>query len=163
MKEDYDGAEPAPSSVAALNLLRLGRMLGRPELEETGRKTIEAFAAQWGRAPQAMPYMLTALGMAVNTSREIVLNGAFEHPEFEALRTEINHRFLPDVVTVYAINGQVVPDGLFAGVAVESLIVARESKVPMARVCQDFACRLPVSQPADLAELLIPISRRDVP
>ncbi len=27
MKEDYDGAEPSPNSVSALNLLRLGEML----------------------------------------------------------------------------------------------------------------------------------------
>ena len=154
MKEDYDGAEPAPSSVAALNLLRLGRMLGRPELEETGRRTIEAFAAQWSKAPQAMPYMLTALSFAENPSREIVLNGAFEHPEFEGLRTEINRRFLPDAVIVYAIDDQSVPDGLFAGIALESLKVAGESEIPMARVCQDFACRLPVSEAAGLAELL---------
>jgi uncharacterized protein YyaL (SSP411 family) len=154
MKEDYDGAEPAPSSVAALNLLRLGRMLGRPELEEAARRTIEAFAAQWSKAPQAMPYMLTALGFAVNPSREIVLNGAFGQIEFEALRSETNRRFMPDAVLVYAVDGQVMPDGLWAGIAAESLIVARESEVPMARVCQNFACRLPVSIPVDLAGIL---------
>jgi uncharacterized protein YyaL (SSP411 family) len=154
MKEDYDGAEPTPSSVAALNLLRLGRMLGRSELEETGRKTIEAFAAQWGKMPQAMPYMMTALSFAVDPSREIVLNGAFGQTEFEALRSEINRRFLPDAVLVYAVEGQVVPEGLFAGIAAESLIVARESEVPMARVCQNFACRLPVSKPVDLVGIL---------
>ena len=154
MKEDYDGAEPAPSSVAAFNLLRLGRMLGRSELEEAGRKTIEAFAAQWSKAPQAMPFMLTAMSLAVNPSREIVLNGAFGQPEFEALRGEVNHRFLPDAVTVYAISGQTVPEGLFAGIAAESLVVSGESEIPMARVCQDFACRLPVSAAGDLAGLL---------
>jgi uncharacterized protein YyaL (SSP411 family) len=154
LKEDYDGAEPAPSSVAALNLVRLGRMLGRPELEEMGRKTIEAFAGQWGKMPRAMPGMLMALGFAVNSSREIVLNGAFGEPNFDLLRNEVNHRFLPDSVMVYALDGQDVPDGLFAGIAAESLIVARESEIPMARVCQDFACRLPVSQPADLAKIL---------
>jgi len=46
------------------------------------------------------------------------------------------------------------PDGLWAGIAAESLIVARESEVPMARVCQNFACRLPVSIPVDLAGIL---------
>ena len=40
------------------------------------------------------------------------------------------------------------------GIAAESLEVAAESDVPLARVCQDFACRLPVSDPADLAKVL---------
>ena len=91
MKEDYDGAEPAPSSVAASNLIRLGRMLGRPDLEERGRRTIEAFAAQWSRLPQAMPQMLIALGQAVHPSQEIVLNGSNGDPAFVALRREIRH------------------------------------------------------------------------
>jgi uncharacterized protein YyaL (SSP411 family) len=154
LKEDYDGAVPAASSVAGFNLLRLGRMLGRSELEEAGRKTIEAFSAQWNKAPQAMPFMLTALDFAVKPSREIVLNGGFGQPEFEALRGEVNHRFLPDAVTVYAISAQTVPEGLFAGIAAESLVVSGESEIPMARVCQGFACRLPVSVAGDLGGLL---------
>jgi len=154
LKEDYDGAEPTPSSVSALNLLRLGRMLGRAEYEQRGRETIEAFASQWGKVPQAMPFMLLAMEFAVNPPREIVLNGSPGQPEFQALRQEIDRRFLPDAVTVYALDGQVVPAGLFAGLAAESLVVAAESGEPLVRVCQDFSCRLPISNPVDLAALL---------
>jgi uncharacterized protein YyaL (SSP411 family) len=156
MKEDYDGAEPAPSSVAASNLIRLGRMLGRSELEERGQKTIEAFAAQWTKLPQAMPQMLIALQRAVQPSREIVLNGSRTDPAFAALRREIDSRFLPDAVVVFALEDQSAPEGLFAGIAAESLEVAAESDLPQARVCQDFACLMPVSEPADLARVLAP-------
>lgn len=161
MKEDYDGAEPAPSSVAAANLIRLGRMLGRSEMEERGRGTIEAFAGQWSKLPQAMPQMLMALQQAIHPSQEIVLNGSRKDPAYTALRREIDTRFLPDAVVVYALVNEPVPEGLFEGIAAESLVVAAESEVPLARVCQDFACRMPVSEPTDLADLLDPTKTGD--
>ncbi|MGH7946994.1 MAG: thioredoxin domain-containing protein, partial [Opitutaceae bacterium] len=60
LKEDYDGAEPSPSSVAAMNLLRLGGLWQDEELRERGRRTIDAFRGQWSRTPHAMPQMLCA-------------------------------------------------------------------------------------------------------
>ena len=42
LREDYDGAEPAASSVAAMNLLRLGGMWHDETRSARGRKTIEA-------------------------------------------------------------------------------------------------------------------------
>ncbi|MEO5959294.1 MAG: thioredoxin domain-containing protein, partial [Opitutaceae bacterium] len=57
LKDDYDGAEPAPSSVASLNLFRLGAMLSVPAWQERGRACVEAFRAQWTKAPHAMPQM----------------------------------------------------------------------------------------------------------
>src|SRR5213076_2214695 len=43
IKDDNDGAEPAASSVAALNLLRLSQLRDDPQLTERARKTIDAF------------------------------------------------------------------------------------------------------------------------
>jgi uncharacterized protein YyaL (SSP411 family) len=45
MKDDNDGAEPAASSVAALNLLRLAQFRDDKEMAARARKTIDAFAA----------------------------------------------------------------------------------------------------------------------
>ena len=60
LKEDYDGAEPAPSSVAASNLLRLdGLMPGA--YRERARRTLEAFRFRWRETPEALPQMLCAL------------------------------------------------------------------------------------------------------
>ncbi len=81
LKEDYDGAEPAPSSVAAMNLLRLGAIFERPSAtpaeshRERGRKTVEAFRAQWSTAPHAQPQMLCALELALDAPRHVVLAG----------------------------------------------------------------------------------------
>jgi hypothetical protein len=64
MKDDNDGAEPAASSIAALNLLRLSQILNQEQLAKRARKTINAFAATVSHFPSAMPQMLVALDYA---------------------------------------------------------------------------------------------------
>jgi uncharacterized protein YyaL (SSP411 family) len=63
MKDDNDGAEPAASSVAALNLIRLSQLLGDPATAgaKRARKTIDAFAMTLSHFASAMPQMLVAL------------------------------------------------------------------------------------------------------
>ena len=61
MKEDHDGAEPAASSMAARNCLRLARMLDDPALEARARETMQSFAAQLRAMPTSMPAILSAL------------------------------------------------------------------------------------------------------
>src|SRR5207247_4126517 len=71
MKDDNDGAEPAASSIAALNLLRLSQVRDDPQLTERARKTIDAFAATLSHFPSAMPQMLVALDFS-SKPRQIV-------------------------------------------------------------------------------------------
>ena len=61
MKDDNDSAEPAASSVAALNLLRLAQFRDDKQIAERARKTIDTFAATLSHFPSAMPQMLVAL------------------------------------------------------------------------------------------------------
>src|SRR5438094_4650040 len=63
MKDDNDGAEPAASSVAALNLLRLSQFRDDPAAAgaDCVRKTIDAFAATLSHFPSAMPQLLVTL------------------------------------------------------------------------------------------------------
>src|SRR5437588_11317171 len=51
MKEDNDSAEPAASSVAALNLARLVAIRSDPELLARAKKTVNAFARQLAHFP----------------------------------------------------------------------------------------------------------------
>ncbi len=61
MKDDNDSAEPAASSVAALNLLRLAQIRNDKEMEDRAKKTIDAFSATFSHFASAMPQMLVAL------------------------------------------------------------------------------------------------------
>jgi uncharacterized protein YyaL (SSP411 family) len=92
LKEDYDGAEPAASSVAAMNLLRLGGMWHDEERRERGRRTIEAFRAQWSRTAHAMPQMLCAIELALEPPRHVVLAGDPNAADFQALVAVLHER-----------------------------------------------------------------------
>lgn len=152
LKEDYDGAEPAPSSVAALNLLRLGTMLHDETLRERGLRTIEAFRSQWSGTPHAMPEMLCAVGVALEPPRQVVLVGDPGQADFRALAAVLQERLGPRRV-VLALTGEADR----AWLAGRSPWLAEMSAVDgqaTAYVCENFACQAPVTAPAALRKLL---------
>jgi len=102
MKDDNDGAEPAASSVAALNLFRLAQFRDDKQRSERARKTIDAFATTLSHFPSAMPQMLVALDAALSKPRQIVITGKKDAPETKALLREVNRHFLPKTVLVLA-------------------------------------------------------------
>ena len=65
-KEDYDGAEPSPNSVAALNLLRLAALMDDQTLWKRGETVIDTFVTDPRQAARAAPAMLTACRFALN-------------------------------------------------------------------------------------------------
>ncbi|HKR53459.1 MAG TPA: thioredoxin domain-containing protein, partial [Chthoniobacterales bacterium] len=75
MKEENDSAEPAASSVAALNLARLAAIRNDRELLARARKTVNAFARQLIHFPSALPQMLVALDFIKTAPRQIVIAG----------------------------------------------------------------------------------------
>src|SRR6266567_2267722 len=95
MKDDNDSAEPASSSIAVLNLLRLSQFRDDPAAAgaERGRKTIAAFAATLSHFASAMPQMLVALDFALSKPRQIVIAGKKDTPETKALLKEVRRHF----------------------------------------------------------------------
>jgi len=152
LKEDHDGAEPAPNSVAVSNLLRLDWMLGFAGAREKALRTAEATRRQWSRVPQALPQMLIALEMAVMPPRSIVLAGEPAAEDFRALAMELARR--PGRCRVL-----MAADG---GAAQRWLAERRPDLAALrpvdgraaAYVCDDFACQAPVTEPAALRRLL---------
>src|SRR6266403_4161336 len=85
MKDDNDSAEPAASSDAALNLLRLSQFRDDKQLEDRARKTIDAFATTLSHFPSAMPQMLVAVDYSLSKPRQIVIAGQKDSPETKAI------------------------------------------------------------------------------
>ena len=100
LKESSDGAEPAPSSVAVLNLLRLEAMIGshgdlRPRglgYAERALRCVEAFRGQWTAAPQSLPQMLCALAFVQSPPRTIAIAGDPGADDFRALAAVAHER-----------------------------------------------------------------------
>ncbi|MDQ2918568.1 MAG: thioredoxin domain-containing protein, partial [Verrucomicrobiota bacterium] len=149
MKEDNDGAEPAASSVAALNLLRLAQIRDDQAMRKRAEQTIAAFGATLARVPQAMPQMLVALDYSLGKPRQIVIAGEKDATGTQALLREVNQHFLPHTVLLLADGNE------FLG---EKLEAVREMKPldgqPAAYVCENFTCKAPVTETAALAKLL---------
>ena len=152
MKDDNDGAEPAASSVAALNLLRLAQFRDDKQRSERARKTIDAFATTLAHFPSAMPQMLVALDAALSKPRQIVIAGKKDAPETKALLREVNGHFLPKTVLVLAdgAEGQKYLGEKNDAIRAMSPINGKSA----AYVCENFTCKAPVTEPAELAELL---------
>jgi uncharacterized protein YyaL (SSP411 family) len=152
LKEDNDSAEPAASSVAALNLLRLAQIRNDARLYERAEKTIEAFAPQIGHFASAMPQMLVALDLTLSEPRQIVIAGAPDSADTPALIAEVHRHFVPNKVLLLADGGE------GQRYLEEKLEALRGMKPvdgkPAAYVCENFTCKAPVTDPAKLAELL---------
>src|SRR5207245_5945278 len=102
MKDDNDGAEPAASSVAALNLFRLSQIRNDQPMSERARKTIAAFATTLSHFPSAMPQLLVALDYSLSKPRQIVIAGKKDAPETKALLKEVHRHFLPKTILLLA-------------------------------------------------------------
>jgi hypothetical protein len=154
MKDDNDSAEPAASSVAALNLLRLSQFRDDPAPagRERGRKTIDAFATTLSHFPSAMPQMLVALDYSLSKPRQIVIAGKKDAPETKALLKEVGRHFLPKTILLLADGGegQKYLGEKNEAIRAMSLVDGKSA----AYVCENFTCKAPVTDPKQLAELL---------
>ena len=152
MKEDNDGAEPAASSIAALNLLRLAQILSDKAMRARAEKTIAAFGATISRIPSAMPQMLVALDYSRGKPRQIVIAGERGAEDTRSLLRAVHARYLPNKILLMADGGE---GGAFLAEKSEAL---RDMK-PLggeatAFVCEDFSCQAPVTDAAALRDLL---------
>jgi len=162
LKEDHDGAEPSPNSIAAANLLRLaaifapheglessmgGRVapgaLGSSSPRDHALRTIAGLRARWSAAPHALPEMLCAIERALEPPRQLVLAGDPAAPDFQALAAVARERPGPRRALIHA--GPALPW--------TAAMIPRDGQ-PTAYICEEFTCRPPVTTPAELRRLL---------
>jgi len=151
-KEIYDGAAPSGNSVAALVLLKLSRMTGDGAYEARAERLFRAFAGMMERLPSAHAQLLMALDFALGPTREIVLAAERSDPRIAGFLSALRRPFVPNkVVLLRAPEGEGGPiRDLAPFVAAQT---ARDG-APTAYVCERFACKEPVTDPAALAALL---------
>jgi uncharacterized protein YyaL (SSP411 family) len=143
IKDDHDGAEPAGNSVALLNLLRLHRITGRSEFEQSARRLIAVFQTTLAAQPFGVPQMLAACEFDLAPQREIVVAGA--HPE--PLARLLWEKFDPNRVVLYADSGTARYQPAIAEMN------ARGGDAAV-YICENFTCREPASSEEGLRRLL---------
>src|SRR5947209_2000997 len=88
MKDDNDSAEPAASSIAALNLLRLAQFRNDEQFKDRARKTLDAFAPTVSHFASAMPQLLVAADFNLSKPRQIVVAGRIDNDGTHVLLKE---------------------------------------------------------------------------
>src|SRR5437867_7236168 len=152
MKDDNDSAEPAASSIAALNLLRLAQFRDDKQLEDRAKKTIDAFAPTLSHFASAMPQTLVALDFSMSKPRQIVIAGKPDAPETKELVKEVRQHLLPNTILLLAdgAEGQKYLGEKNEAVRAMSMVDGKSA----AYVCENFTCKAPVTDSKQLAELL---------
>jgi uncharacterized protein YyaL (SSP411 family) len=152
MKEQYDGAEPAGNSVAAMNLIRLSRIIDRPEWETLASDTIAGFGVTLRAHPGVLPLMAAALDYHLTAPRQVVIAGAPGDPRTREMSGILAARYLPTTVTILLDPG---PDG--DGPRTLNPFFRTLNPTggePAAYVCRNFVCDLPVRTADSLAALI---------
>src|SRR5215469_2636407 len=152
MKDDNDGAEPAASSIAALNLLRLSQIYDDPKIAQRAGKTINAFATILSQFPSGMPQMLVAVENSLGKPRQIVIAGKKDSPETKALLKEVHSHFLPNTIVILADANE---GQKYLGEKNEAIrAMSLEQGKPAAYICENFTCKAPVTDVKQLRDLL---------
>jgi uncharacterized protein len=137
-KDLDDNPTPSGNSMLAFVLLRLARLWGDDELERLAVGVLRLLRDAIPRAPQAFGWALCALDLHLSPPRELAIVGDPASPVARAALAGF------DANTVVAFGpGDDVP--LLAG----KDLVGGEAAV---YVCERFACRAPVTDPALLAD-----------
>ncbi len=154
LKEDYDGAEPAASSLSVCNLLVLLHLGALPgEVTSRIERTFGAFAPRLTDTPRAVPLMLAALSTWHARMSEVVVVGPREGAATADLLREVERSHQP-FVTLVRVDPESEEGPRLANLIPWVAGYAMRDGRPTAYVCRDFACNQPVTEPADLAARL---------
>lgn len=152
-KEIYDGAIPSGNSVAALDLIRLGRLTMVKEFETKAESLFKSFSSEILQAPSAYPQMLVALDFALGLAKEIVIAGDKQAKETNQMLKIIYQRFIPNKVVAFR------PSSEIQAQEVVSLIPFLKEQLPLngkttAYVCENYVCKFPATDIGRMGEFL---------
>lgn len=150
-KEIYDGAIPSGNSVAYHNLIRLGRLLSRPDFLEKARSIGEAFSSQVNQIPLGHTQLMVGLLEAESSPCEVVISGDPASPDTQVMIRRLNGLYSPHKVVLLRPTD---PDKVLF-----DLVPELEAQVPLAGkatayVCRNFQCSAPTTDVDEMLRLV---------
>jgi hypothetical protein len=150
-KDLYDNATPSGNSMGADVCLRLGMLTGDATMTEAGVSALRLVRDAMAAAPTGFGEALSVLDLLLGPAFEVAVVGEPGSPSTRALTDEVlASTWRPRVV---------LAQGDPSDPASERVPLLRERAavdgLPTAYVCQGFSCRLPVTAPEAVAELLV--------
>ena len=156
-RDVFDNAQPCGGSVAAEVLLRLAILTGKEDYNLKGAQPLRPVSRVMSQAPGGAAYWLGVLDFYVSIPKEIAVIGPAGDPNTEALRDAVFGRYLPNKVVV-GLDTTQPPDSDTDRSPADGipLLEGREklNGGPIAYVCQNYVCQLPVTDAESLAKQL---------
>jgi uncharacterized protein len=149
-RDTGDNATPSGNSAAAEVLLRLALIFDKAEYRARAEAVLGGLAPFMARYPTGFGRYLAAAEFALSTPKEIALVGDPDAPDTQALRAAIFQPFRPNKVVVLRRPDEASP-------AIPSPLLEQRAQiggVATAYVCESYACKLPVTEAAALAQQL---------
>jgi uncharacterized protein len=147
-KELQDNATPSGNALAALALLHLATYQGKAEWRDLVEPMLASVQSASEQYPTAFSFWLCAADAFFQPQLEVAIVGDPHQPQTSALVRQLWSRFRP--YTLAAISDFPPTSNAPALLQDRSL---KDGK-PTAYVCQNFSCKLPVTDPLDLAHQL---------
>jgi uncharacterized protein len=141
-KEVGDHPIPSGNSAAATGLLRLAALTGERSYERQAAGVFALFGTTAVQHPQSFAHMLLALDFHLSATKEVALVGEDLGELAAAVRAELR----PHLVLAGGPEGCELPPLLQGRTAVGGHAAAY--------VCENFACRAPVTEPRELESML---------
>jgi hypothetical protein len=138
-KEIGDHPIPSGNSAAAMGLLRLAALTGERAYEEQAEGVFRLFAKTATQHPESFAHLLRALDFHLAPTREVALVG----DDVGELAAVVRSTLRPHLVLAAGPEGEEDPPLLRDRTAIDGR--------PAAYVCENFGCRLPVTEPSALA------------
>lgn len=148
-KEIYDGALPSGNSVMAYTLLKLSKLTGNEDYENTANRLFEHFGGKLNESPMAYTMMLCGNIFGINPTKEIVFAGNISDSTLKEMLRVVNQRYMPFTVVLLNEEG----NGLGEINEFTSNQITLNGKTT-AYVCENFTCQKPVTELEDFEALL---------
>ena len=149
-KDIYDGAVPSGNAVAMLNLIRLSKITADPELERKAEAIGQAFSRIVGQAPAGYTMLMSALDFTFGPSSEVVIAGDLQADDTMDMLKALRKEFIPNKVVILRPD----EDSEITRISDYTKSLSSKGGKATAYVCRNFSCRLPVTEPGKMLELL---------
>ena len=146
-KDLVDNAIPSGNSLMAENLLRLATLLDKPDYRREAGRILLMLKDAMANQPTGFGRLLCALDAYLAPSQEIAIVGDPADAGTQALLAVVRDVYLPHTVIAGKRAGEESMLPLLQG---RDLVRGR----PAAYVCENYACRLPVTEAVELEKML---------
>jgi uncharacterized protein len=146
-RDVHDGALPSGSSVAVMDLLRLGVLFDRAEYAERANRAFESAGPMVLRVPGAFSSLLQAFQFAWSGGTQVIVAGDHLDPATQKLLEAAWRTYVPGRVLALATGVE------------DPVVVPARGKVPAegrpsAYVCRNHVCEEPIASADELVQAL---------